>query len=354
MKSVLITGITGQDGAYLAKFLLSKNYDVYGTYRRLSTPNFWRLGHLEILDKVKLIPADVYDTTSLLEALITSDATEVYNLAAQSFVGSSFDQPIYSSEIDGITPIKILEVIRQTNNDIRFYQASTSEMFGDNAPCPQDEDTVFLPSSPYAAAKLFAYHITRIYREAYGIFASNGILFNHESPIRGLEFVTRKISNSVARIKLGLQKYLCLGDLNAKRDWGYAPEYVEAMWKILQHNEPDDFVVASGETHSVIEFAEAAFNVVGLKSEGYVRTDDIYKRPNEVYLLQGNPSKIKKKISWQPKTKFTELVKLMVEADIHRWERYLKGELFHWDAFNYPYDIQVVKRKIRKDPKLFG
>lgn len=348
VKNVLITGITGQDGAYLAKFLLEKGYQVFGTYRRVSTPNFWRLGYLNILKKVKLIPADIYDMASLLEAVVISDPNEIYNLAAQSYVGASYDQPLYTSEIDGVTPIKFLEIIRHLKKDIRFYQASTSELYGDNASAPQNEKTLFMPSSPYAAAKLLAFHNIRIYRESYNIFACNGILFNHESPLRGLEFVTRKISDAVAKIKLGLQKELLLGNLEAKRDWGYAPEYVESMWKILQHNEPDDFVVATGETHSVKEFAEESFNTVNLNWEDYVKVDNLYKRPSDVGLLQGDPSKIREKLGWEPKTKFKELVKIMVKADINRWERHLKGESFHWDAHNHPHDINIIKRSLGK------
>lgn len=348
MKTALITGITGQDGAYLAKFLVENGYKVYGTYRRVSTPNFWRLGYLDVLNKITLIPADVYDMSSLLEAVVTSDPKEIYNLAAQSYVGASFDQPLYTAEVDGTTSIRFLEIIRHLKKDIKFYQASTSELYGDKATAPQNENTIFMPSSPYAIAKLYAFHSARVYREAYNIFACNGILFNHESPLRGLEFVTRKVSDAVAKIKLDLQKELILGNLESKRDWGYAPEYVEAMWKILQHDKAEDFVVATGETHSVKEFVEEAFNCVGLNWEDYVKIDDLYKRPNDVRLLQGNPTKIKEVLGWKSKTKFKELVKIMVKADLNRWERYMKGERFHWDAHNYPHDINVIKRGLHK------
>lgn len=354
IKTALITGVTGQDGAYLAKLLLEKGYQVYGTYRRVSTPNFWRLGHLDVLNKIKLIPADVYDMSSLLEAVVMSDPKEIYNLAAQSYVGASFDQPLYTSEIDGITPIRFLEIIRHLKKDIKFYQASTSELYGNKASWPQSETTPFNPSSPYAAAKLFAFHATKTYRESYNLFACNGILFNHESPLRGLEFVTRKISNAVAKIKLGLQKEISLGNTEAKRDWGFAPEYVEAMWRILQHDIADDFVVATGETHSVQEFAEHAFNSVGLNWQDYVKVDDIYKRPNDVNLLFGDPSKIRNILGWQANVKFKELVKVMVDEDLKRWQKYMNGERFHWDAHNYPHDINIIKRNINKENQPFG
>ena len=248
----LVTGITGQDGAYLAKFLLDKGYEVYGTYRRLSTPNFWRLEYLEIFDRVNLIPADLSDTGSLVEALKISEAEEVYHLAAQSFVEASFETPVATGDITGLAVTRILEAIRQNRSNVKFYFAATSEMFGKAGLItnrPLKENDFFHPMSPYAAAKLYGYWITRTYREGYGIFAVNGILFNHESPLRGLEFVTRKVANEVAKISLGLSKELRLGNLNAKRDWGYAPEYVESMWPMLQQKEPDDYVIATGERH---------------------------------------------------------------------------------------------------------
>ena len=238
MKRALITGVTGQDGAYLAMFLLEKGYEVFGTYRRVSTPNFWRLQYLSVLDKITLIPVDMADMSSLLEAVTVSEPHEIYNLAAQSYVGASFDQPLFTTQIDGSGATRILEIIRHLKKDIKFYQASTSELYGTVTETPQKETTVFWPNSPYAIAKLLSFHNTRIYREAYGIFACNGILFNHESPIRGMEFVTRKITNAAARIKLGLQDELVLGNVEAKRDWGYAPEYVKAMWMVLQQQFP--------------------------------------------------------------------------------------------------------------------
>ena len=348
MKRALITGITGQDGAYLAELLLNKGYKVYGTYRRISTPNFWRLQSLNLLEKVILIPVDMADMASLLEAITVSDPHEIYNLAAQSYVGASFDQPLFTTEIDGCGSTKILEIIRHLKKDIKFYQASTSELFGTVTEAPQNENTRFWPNSPYAAAKLLSFHTVRIYREAYGIFASNGILFNHESPLRGMEFVTRKISDSVAKIKLGLQKDLILGNLEAKRDWGYALEYVEAMWLMLQQDEPDDLVVATGETHSVKEFVAEAFNVVDLDWQKYVKTDKLFMRPKDVELLWGDCSKIKAKLSWQPKTTFKQLVQIMVEADLQRWQDFLDGKSPQWDAPNYPNTIHLQKRHLTR------
>jgi len=340
----LLTGITGQDGALLAKFLLEKNYKVFGTYRRLSTPNFWRLQHLKILDKVKLLPADLLDESSIIEAVRVSQPDEVYNLAAQSFVGASFEQPILSGEITGLGAVRILEAIRQTYPRIRFYQASTSELYGTNGKegTKQDELTPFQPSSPYAAAKQFAFSITKIYREGYDMFAVNGILFNHEGSLRGLEFVTRKVTNAAVRIKLGLQKSLDLGNLEAKRDWGYASEYVESMWLMMQQRQPDDYVIATGETHSVQELAEQAFGCVGLDWQEFVRVDKLLLRPVDVKCLCGDNSKAKRVLGWQPKVKFKELVELMVDADLSRWERWQKGDHFPWDAPNYTDDANIV------------
>ncbi len=346
MKRALITGITGQDGAYLAAFLLKKGYQVFGTYRRISTPNFWRLQCLNVLDRVTLIPVDMADMASLLEAVTVSDPHEIYNLAAQSYVGASFDQPLFTTEIDGSGATRLLEIIRHLKKDIRFYQASTSELYGTVRETPQRETTTFWPNSPYAVAKLLSFHNTRIYREAYGLFACNGILFNHESPLRGLEFVTRKISNAAARIKLGIQKELVLGNLEARRDWGYAPEYVKAMWMMLQHDKPDDFVVATGETHSIKEYVEEAFRHVDLDPADYVRTDRRFMRPKDVELLCGDPTKIRKEIGWQPETSFRALVKIMVDADLRCWRDYLGGKSFPWDAPNYPDDIKLQNRHL--------
>ncbi|MBT4824941.1 GDP-mannose 4,6-dehydratase [Candidatus Woesearchaeota archaeon] len=343
-KKALITGITGQDGAYLAKFLLDKGYKVFGTFRRSSTPNFWRLQATEVFEKVTLIPADMADMASLLEAITVSDPDEIYNLAAQSYVGASFDQPLLTSEIDGSGTTRILEIIRHLKKDIKLYQASTSELFGTVQETPQTEKTPFMPNSPYAVAKLAAFHNMRIYREAYNIFACNGILFNHESPLRGLDFVTRKITNSVARIKLGLQNELVLGNTSAKRDWGYAPEYVEAMWMMLQQDKPNDLVCATGETHSVLEFVNEAFSHVNLNPEDYVRTDEMLIRPKDVNLLLGDPTKLKESLGWKPRVTFKELVGIMVKADVERWERCLKGEIFPWDAPSFPHNMDIVKR----------
>jgi GDPmannose 4,6-dehydratase len=343
----LITGITGQDGAYLAKFLLEKKYEVYGTYRRLSTPNFWRLQYLNIFDKIKLIPVDLIDSASLLEAVKVSNPNEVYHLAAQSFVGTSFEQPIGTGNITGLGVARILEAVRNINTQIKFYQASTSELYGGGNSTPQNENTPFHPSSPYAIAKLYGYWITKIYREGYKIFACNGILFNHESPLRGLEFVTRKISNSVAKISLGLEKELKLGNLEAKRDWGYAPEYIESMWLMLQQEKPDDYVIATNEVHSVREFAEKAFGIVGLNWKDYVKIDKRLFRPLDVLMLKGDYSKAKAKLKWEPKTKFNKLVKIIVEEDLNRWKRWQKGERFPWDAPNYPNEINILTRYLR-------
>lgn len=349
MKRALITGITGQDGAYLAQFLLEKGYHVYGTYRRLSTPNFWRLQYLDVFDKVDLIPADLLDTSSIVEAVKVAQPDEIYHLAAQSFVFASFEQPVGAGEITGLGVTRILEVIREMNPKIRFYQASTSELYGRGNTVPQTESTSFQPSSPYAAAKLYGHWVTRIYREGYDIFACNGILFNHESPLRGLEFVTRKISNAVAKIALGVDTEVRLGNLEAKRDWGYAPEYVESMWLILQQDEPDDYVIATGEAHSVREFAERAFTVAGLDWKKHIKLDERFLRPLDVNFLQGDYSKARAKLDWQPQVKFDKLAEIMVEEDLSRWRRWLKGERFPWDAPNYPSEDRILSRMLKLD-----
>jgi len=345
----LITGITGQDGAYLASFLLNKGYKVYGTYRRLSTPNFWRLQYLDIFEKVNLIPADLLDAASIFESIEISKPEEIYHLAAQSFVGASFEQPIGTGEITGLGVVRVLEAIRHINPKIKFYQASTSELYGGGSCKSQNEFTPFCPSSPYAAAKLYGHWLTKIYRDAYNLFACTGILFNHESSLRGLEFVTRKISNSVAKIALRLEKELRLGNLEAKRDWGYAPEYVEAMWLMLQQEEPDDYVIATNETHSVKEFILKAFNLVSLKWEKYVKVEKRFFRPLDVDFLRGDYSKAKKKLGWQPKIRFDRLVEIMVKEDLSRWEGWLKGERFPWDAPNYPNELRILSRSLRLD-----
>ncbi|MBM3910595.1 MAG: GDP-mannose 4,6-dehydratase [Thaumarchaeota archaeon] len=347
MKSrrALITGITGQDGAYLARFLLSKNYAVYGTFRRLSTPNFWRLSYLGIADKINYISADLFDFSSLIEAIKIAKPDEIYHLAAQSYVGASFDQPLTSGEYTGLAVTRILESIRLTDPQVKYYQASSSEIFGNSSKSYQNENTPFQPQSPYAVAKLYGYWTTKIYRNGYNMFATNGILFNHESPTRGLEFVTRKISNAVARITLGLQKKLVLGNLNGSRDWGYAPEYVEGMWKTLQQKNPDDYVLSTDETHTVKEFVDLAFSHVDLDWKKYVTTDKKLYRIIEVNSLKGDSSKARKELGWNPKVKFKELVKIMINADLERWTRWKKGEHFPWDAYNY---IDEKKLSFRK------
>jgi GDPmannose 4,6-dehydratase len=333
MTRALITGITGQDGAYLAQFLLKKGYTVFGTYRRQSSRNFWRLHYLNIFDKIKFISADVLDSTSLYRALQDSNPTELYHLAAQSFVGASFDQPIYTSDVTGLGTVRVLDEILKFNKKIKFYQASSSEMFGSEKSIVKNESTPFIPSSPYAISKLYAYWQTKLYREAYGIFAVNGILFNHESPLRGLEFVTRKISNEVAKISLGVSKKLELGNILSKRDWGYAPEYVEGIWKSLQVKNSDDYVMATNESHSVKEFVEKACKIADISLK-CLKINKTNLRPFDVNHLQGDSSKAKRKLGWKPKTKFNDLVKIMVEEDIHRWEQRLKGEYLPWDAGN--------------------
>ncbi len=347
-KRALITGITGQDGAYLSKFLLDRGYTVFGLYRRLSAPNFWRLQHLGVFEKVNLIPADLIDVGSLLDALRISEPDELYHLAAQSFVGASFEQPIGTGEITGLGVSRILETIRQTNPAIKFYQASTSELYGGGHSSTLDEQTVFQPASPYAAAKLYGYWMTRIYRSGYKIFACNGILFNHESPLRGLEFVTRKISNAVAKNALGIQEDLRLGNLDAKRDWGFAPEYVESMWLMLQQKKPDDYVVATCESHSVKEFVERAYDCVGLDWQKYVKIDKRFLRPLDLS-LQGADCKKIRNLGWTPKVKFHELAKIMVKEDLSRWERWQNGERFPWDAPNYPSEDKIISKYQEKD-----
>jgi len=344
VKRALITGITGQDGPYLAQLLLSKGYKVYGTYRRISTPNFWRLQQLGIIRNVTLIPADLADMSSLLEAVTITDPHEIYNLGAQSFVGSSFDQPLLTTEIDGSGATRFLEIIRHLNKNIKFYQASTSELYGASRAAPQDENTPFMPNSPYAAAKLYSFHMTRVYRKAYGLYTCNGILFNHESPMRGLEFVTRKITNSVAKIKLGIQDELRLGNLETKRDWGFAPEFVKAMWMMMQHDKPDDFVIATGETHTVGEFAQNAFAAAGLNWKDYVKVDSRLLRPLDVTHLYGNPKKAEVELGWKAKVTFKKLVEIMVKADMERWQKYQRGEVFPWDAPNYSSELDVISR----------
>ncbi|KVK77467.1 GDP-mannose 4,6 dehydratase [Burkholderia cepacia] len=340
MKTVIITGITGQDGAYLAELLLDKGYTVYGTYRRTSSVNFWRIEELGIAKhpNLHLVEYDLTDLSASIRLLQTTGATEVYNLAAQSFVGVSFDQPVTTAEITGVGPLNLLEAIRIVNPKVRFYQASTSEMFGKVQAIPQIESTPFYPRSPYGVAKLYAHWITVNYRESYDIFGCSGILFNHESPLRGREFVTRKITDSVAKIKLGQLDVLELGNMDAKRDWGFAKEYVEGMWRMLQADEPDTFVLATNRTETVRDFVRMAFKATGVDLEfkgsdaneiavdaatgkTVVRVNPKFHRPAEVDLLIGNPEKAKQKLGWEPKTTLEQLCAMMVEADLRRNER---------------------------------
>jgi len=322
MKKALVTGITGQDGSYLAEFLLDKGYDVWGMHRRTSTMNFDRITH--ITDKIHLVQGDLLDQNSIQNLIQEAQPDEVYNLAAQSFVPTSWNQPLLTGEITALGVTRMLEAIRSVNPRIKFYQASTSEMFGKAREVPQRETTPFYPRSPYGASKVYGHWITVNYRESYGLFACSGILFNHESPRRGLEFVTRKVTNTAARIKLGIANELRMGNLDAKRDWGYAGDYVEAMWLMLQQNEPDDYVIATGETHSVRELIELTFGYLDLDWEKYVRIDTRFVRPAEVDLLVGDASKAHRKLGWKPKVALKELVKMMVESDL-QLEKELSG-----------------------------
>ncbi len=316
-KRALITGITGQDGSYLADFLLGKGYKVFGLERRSSQKDRKNIRHLlEHGHRVELISGDLLDESSLVHALREIRPSEVYNLAAQSFVHESWKQPVYTGEVTGLGAVRMLEAVRQVNPRIKFYQASSSEMFGKVKEVPQNEKTQFYPRSPYGVAKLYAHWITVNYRESYGLFTASGILFNHESPRRGQEFVTRKIAHTAAQIKLGLAKELVLGNLDAKRDWGYAGDYVEAMWLMLQQKNPKDYVIATGETHSVREFVEAAFNHLDLDWKKYVKADKKFLRPAEVELLKGDASAARKELGWKPKVKFKELVEMMVDSDL--------------------------------------
>jgi GDPmannose 4,6-dehydratase len=320
-KRALITGITGQDGSYLAELLLEKGYEVIGMVRRSSTLNFERIAHLQ--ERITLVPGDLLDEVSMINLLREHRPNEVYNLAAQSFVQTSWGQPVLTGETTALGVTRVLDAIRIVDPEIRFYQASSSEMFGKVQAVPQSEETPFYPRSPYGVAKLYGHWITINYRESYDLHASSGILFNHESPRRGLEFVTRKISNAVARIKLGQQDELRLGNLDAQRDWGFAGDYVEAMWLMLQQDGPDDFVVSTGETHTVREFVELAFGRVDLDWEKYVVMDERFMRPAEVDLLIGDPAKAHQVLGWKPKMPFPELVHTMVDADLDELTRQL-------------------------------
>ena len=313
-KRALITGITGQDGSYLAELLLEKGYEVFGLVRRSSTVNFERIGHLQ--DKIELISGDLLDQKSLVSALQTARPQEVYNLGAQSFVPVSWEQPMLTGEVTGLGVTRLLEAIRVCDENIRFYQASTSELFGKAPETPQSEQTAFYPRSPYGVSKLYAHWITINYRESYDLFACTGILFNHESPRRGREFVTRKITHGVARIKCGLDQELRLGNLDSRRDWGYAGDYVRAMWMMLQQDEPDDYVIATGTTRTVGEFCEVAFAHAGLDWRQHVVVDERFLRPAEVYILLGDATKAREKLGWEPEVGFEEMVQQMVDSDL--------------------------------------
>lgn len=331
-KKALITGITGQDGSYLAEFLLDKGYEVHGVIRRASTFNTSRIDHIyndphTAGIRLFLHYGDLSDSSNLSRLLAKIEPDEIYHLGAQSHVRVSFDTPEYTGDVTGLGTLRILDAMRETGLQSKFYQASSSEMYGLVQAVPQNETTPFYPRSPYAAAKVYAYWLTVNYRESYNMFACNGILFNHESPRRGETFVTRKITRAVARIKAGLQKELYLGNLDAKRDWGYAKEYVEAMWMMLQQPEADDYVIATNETHSVREFLEEAFTHVGLNWEDFVKLDERYLRPTEVDLLIGDYTKARTKLGWQPKTSFKELVRIMVDADIQLLQEQLSGKI---------------------------
>lgn len=317
-KRALITGITGQDGAYLTRLLLDKGYAVFGLLARRSTNTLWRLHYLGVLERVTLIDGDLTDGASLIRALEKSQADEVYNLGAQSFVGSSWDQPFLTAQATGVGALHMLEALRQVNAKARFYQASTSEMFGKIQQPMQSETTPFYPRSPYGVAKLYAHWMTVNYRESYGMHASSGILFNHESPLRGIEFVTRKVTDAVARIKLGRQQKLHLGNIDAKRDWGFAGDYVEAMWLMLQQELPDDYVVATGRTTTIRDMCRVAFAHVGLEPDAHIVIDSQFFRPAEVEVLLGNPAKAKARLGWEARTDLCQLIHLMVEADLKR------------------------------------
>jgi GDPmannose 4,6-dehydratase len=315
-RRALITGITGQDGSYLAELLLDKGYEVVGVTRRTSSPNLWRVAHL--VDRIEIRPADLLDQLSLIRVLSDVRPTELYNLAAMSFVPASWDQPMLTGEFNAQGVTRVLEAVRHVDPTIRVYQASSSEMYGKVREVPQTELTPFYPRSPYGVSKVFAHYITVNYRESYGLFAVSGILFNHESPRRGLEFVTRKVTDGVARIKAGLADTVALGNLDARRDWGFAGDYVQAMWLMLQQDEADDYVIATGQTHSVGELVEVAFTHAGLDWKRHVRTDPAFLRPAEVDLLIGDSSKARQKLGWTPKIDFEALIRMMVDADVAR------------------------------------
>lgn len=319
-RCALITGITGQDGSYLAEFLLKQGYRVVGMVRRTSTTNFSRIEHFQ--DQIEIVSGDLLDQGSLIAIVSKYRPQEVYNLAAQSFVSTSWEQPVFTGAVTALGVTRMLETVRTVDSGIRFYQASSSEMFGKAQQVPQNEKTSFYPRSPYGVAKLYGHWITVNYRESYDLFTCSGIMFNHESPRRGLEFVTRKITHHVAKIKLGLADHVALGNLDSKRDWGFAGDYVRAMWMMLQQEIPDDYVVGMGEAHSVQEFCEAAFSFVGLNWRDYVRQDPRFNRPTQVDILVSDPTKARRKLGWKPEVNFSELVAMMVEADLAFFKKY--------------------------------
>ena len=332
----LITGVTGQDGAYLAQLLLEKDYKVYGTYRRTSTPNFWRLRYLNILDEIELVPFDLLDQSSILEAIKLASPDEIYNLAAQSFVGASFEQPVATGEITGLGLTRILDTVKLINRNIKFYQASSSEMFGQVQETPQNENTPFHPKSPYAAAKLYAHWVAINYRNAYNLFIACGILFNHESPLRGIEFVTRKITYQIALIKHGLDDKIILGNIDSRRDWGFAKDYVDCMWRMMQKDEPKDYVIATGVNYSIRDFAEKAFTYANLDFNKYLRISKKFYRPTDVDTLLGDPKKAVRDLNWNPSsTSIDDLIKIMVDSDLKLVDAQKNGfDLYSESAIN--------------------
>jgi GDPmannose 4,6-dehydratase len=349
VKSALITGISGMDGSLLADFLLKRGYRVYGAYRRLSSQNFWRLQYLDIFDKIKLIPFDLGDMSSIVEAINVSQPDELYHLAANSFVADSFSTPINSGDVTGLGVSRVLEAVRQSDLNIRMYNAASSEMYGNgNDRSVLDENSKFDPISPYACSKLFGFQMAKIYRNGYNLPIYNGILFNHEcSPFRGLSFVTRKITNYVAKLHLGLvDKPLLLGNIKAKRDWGYAPEYCKAMWMMLQQDKPDDFVIATNETHSVEELLDSAFSLIGKDWHKHVDIDSRFMRTIELHHLSGNSSKAENTFGWKAEVKFDKLVSLMFNEDLKCWQRWMSGDRFAWDALSHLEGSNIITRTV--------
>ncbi len=330
-KKALITGVCGQDGAYLTQLLLEKGYEVFGLDMNTGSQACWRLRYLDVYDEVRLIQADMADSKALLEVVGSSGPDEIYNLAAHSSPGSSFRLPVECGEITGLGFVRLLEAAREAGRHSRIFQASTRDLYGAGDGSAYNESRPFKPANPYAAAKLYAHWMARIYRESYGMFICNGIMFNHESPLRGIEFVTRKITDAVARISLGKESRLTLGNISAKVDWGYAPEYMLAAWQMLQQDAPDDYVIATGQVHSVEEFARRAFQVAGVKWSDYVESDPALMRPTDIVVQKGDYARARSRLDWKPQVKFDTLVEIMVEEDLKRWKRCLNGEQFPWD-----------------------